>query len=104
MAGQRTFRDLFVRELALFAVLFLVGLILLPLAVYLVGQFVFGDYGGGAFGSFHGALRAELGAGNPAAWFLVLSPYVVWQLLRLTVLGFRYAGRAAPGGRPAGDM
>ena len=104
MAGQRTFRDLFVRELALFAVLFLVGLILLPLTIYLVGQFVFGEYGGGGFGGFHGAMRAELAAGNAAAWFLVLSPYAVWQLLRLTVLGFRYAGSANPGGRPAGDL
>lgn len=79
-------------ESTLFLGLLLVGLFLLPLAVYVVGRALFGEYGGTGFSAFYGMLHSELRAGSPPVWFLVLSPYVVWQLLRLTFRAFRLAG------------
>ena len=37
-------------------------------------------------------LMGELLSGEPAVWFLILSPYIVWQLLRLTFGAVRAAG------------
>jgi hypothetical protein len=31
--------------------------------------------------------------GEPAVWFLLLSPYLLWQLCRLTIRAFRRTGR-----------
>lgn len=78
-----------VRELALFLVLFFAGLVILPILVYLVGRSLFGEYSGFGFSDFYQSLHADLRAGEPVVWFLMLSPYVAWQLLRLTAYGFR---------------
>lgn len=67
----------------------LIGLFFLPLAIYFVGDAVFGDYAAAGFSGFYGNLHGELRAGQPAVIFLLLSPYVVWLLLRLTIWGFR---------------
>ena len=69
------------------------GLFLLPAAVYLVGNAIFGEYGGTGFSAFYGDIHSELRGGEPAVWFLILSPYIVWQLLRLSVHAFRLGGR-----------
>jgi hypothetical protein len=81
------------REAALLVGFFFVGLVLLPVAIYFVGQAIFGDYGGGSYGHFFSALSGRVRAGDAAAWFLVLSPYLGWQSLRLIALGWRTAGR-----------
>jgi hypothetical protein len=75
------------KELLLFLYLFLAGIFLLPIAVYLIGYALFGEYGGTGFSAFYGSLHYSLRSGEPAVWFLVLSPYLVWQLAR----GTRYA-------------
>ena len=67
----------------------LIGLVLLPLAIYLVGDAVFGTYAGSGFGGFYANLHSELRAGQPVVVFLLLSPYLVWMLLRATIWGFR---------------
>ena len=77
------------REFILFLWLFAVGLLILPLAIYLVGRFVFGEYGGTGFTDFYASLHGGLWSGEVAVWFLILSPYLVWQSLRLTVRAFR---------------
>lgn len=81
------------KELALFLVLFFVGLVILPVLIYLVGRALFGDYGGAGFSDFYQALHGELRAGEPVVWFLMLSPYCAWQLLRLTAYGFRRSSK-----------
>ncbi|NCF51245.1 hypothetical protein GWP57_06515 [Gammaproteobacteria bacterium] len=78
------------KEAALMLVLLFFGLALLPVAIFLVGQNVFGHYGGYGYGHFFGELIDNFLAGRPAACFLVLSPYLTWQLVRLTVFGWRY--------------
>jgi hypothetical protein len=81
------------REAAWFAGLLFVGLVILPILIYVVGRAVFGEYGGGALGDFYAKLLGEFLTGEPAVWFLLLSPYLLWQLGRLTVRGFHRGGR-----------
>jgi hypothetical protein len=78
-----------VKEAALFIGFLFVGVALLPIGIYLVGQQVFGQYAGSGYGDFLGELLSGVVAGQIVAWFLVLSPYVVWQLCRLTIFGWR---------------
>lgn len=81
------------KETALFFGLLFIGLVLMPIAIYLVGGKVFGAYGGYGYGDFFGNLSGKIRAGDLVAWFLVLSPYLAWQMLRLTRLGWRLASR-----------
>lgn len=71
----------------------LFGLLVLPIAIYLVGDSVFGDYGGAGFGAFYGEIHRHIRDGDPVVWFLVLSPYLLWQSVRLTFRLFHIAGR-----------
>ena len=94
MSGkERTLRDVIRKELALLAGFLFLGIALLPVAVYFVGQAIFGDYGGQSYGQFFGDLASRIRAGEGAAWFLVLSPYLGWQTLRLIGFGWRLAGQ-----------
>jgi hypothetical protein len=77
------------KEAVLFLGLFFVGIVLLPAAIYLVGQSVFGEYGGHGFADFYASLHYELRSGRKVTWYLVLSPYLGWQLFRLTIYAFR---------------
>lgn len=79
-------------ESLLFLALLFTGLFLLPAAIYLVGKAVFGEYGGTGFAAFYGTLHSELRGGEPSVWFLVLSPYMIWQLLRFSFRAFRTIG------------
>ena len=74
------------------------GIAVLPIAVYVVGQAIFGDYGGQSYWQFFGDLGRRIRAGQGAAWFLVLSPYLGWQTLRLIALGWRRTGKQARSG------
>jgi uncharacterized membrane protein len=84
------------REFALFLVLFLAGILFLPVAVYLVGTVVFDEFAGSGFTDFYADLHEELREGSLAVWFLVLSPYLIWQTLRLTFFVFRRDRPPAP--------
>jgi H+/Cl- antiporter ClcA len=90
---QDSVRKTITREASLFLGLLLIGLVLLPVAVYIVGQAIFGDYGGGSYGHFISELSGRVRTADPAAWFLVLSPYLGWQILRLVALVWRVAGQ-----------
>ncbi len=81
------------KESALFLCLVFFGLVILPFAVYMVGKSVFGEYGGSGFSAFYGTLHSAMWNGEPAVLFLMLSPYLIWQLARFTIWGFRQAWR-----------
>lgn len=66
---------------------------MLPALVYVVGRAMFGEYGGTGFSAFYSALHGNLRSGDLATWFLVLSPYLIWQLFRATLLGFKRLGQ-----------
>ncbi len=87
-------RQIALRELCLFLCLLFFGLVLLPTGVYLVGYEVFGPYGGHGFGGFFGSISSKIRSGDWVAWFLVLSPYLGWQTVRLTALFWRIIGRS----------
>jgi hypothetical protein len=72
------------RELTIGAVAFAVGFFVLPLAIYWIGQRLLGNYATGA-GVLDLADRiwGDFLQLAPAAWLLVLSPYLVVQLSRL---------------------
>ena len=73
------------RELVLAGSLLGFGFFLLPGAVYLVGQTVVGEYpADGGVLALTLNIWADMARGNPLALVLVLSPYGVVQLLRLT--------------------
>ena len=82
-------RKKLVTEATVFLSLLLIGVLLLPVAVYFVGQSVFGAYAGDGYGEFFTALARKLLAFEWVAWFLVLSPYLAVQTLRVTALGWR---------------
>ncbi|MDJ0940630.1 MAG: hypothetical protein QNJ00_12795 [Woeseiaceae bacterium] len=94
-AKERTLKQILVREAVLFLWLLFAGLVVLPIAVWFVGDAVFGSYPGSGFGAFFGMLNAKIRAGDAVAWFLVLSPYLVISALRLMALGWRLSRRPA---------
>ena len=80
------------KELAYLAGFLFLGLVIMPIIVFQVGQAVFGAYGGAGYGDFFGTLSARVRSGDSVAWFLILSPYLGWQCLRLLLFGWRMAG------------
>ncbi|MDH4056582.1 MAG: hypothetical protein OEW73_04550 [Gammaproteobacteria bacterium] len=87
-----TIRQLATKELALLTVLLFLGLAVMPLVIYNVGQAVFGTYGGLGYSDFFGTLSTKVRTGDIVAWFLILSPYLGWQCLRLMIFGWRKSG------------
>jgi hypothetical protein len=72
------------REIAIAAALFAVGLLLLPPAIYWVGRQVAGNYAGsGGPLALANQIWADFMQLEPTAWLLVLSPYLLLQLVRL---------------------
>lgn len=67
------------------------GFVILPIAVWFVGNLVFGAYGGTGYGDFFGRLSGKILSGNIGTWFLVLSPWIGLQVLRLALAGWRHA-------------
>ena len=88
-ADGTSLRDRILKEIAVIGGFILAGLVVLPMLVYLVGQRVFGDYGASGFKEFYLRLHEDLRSGEPAAVFLLLSPCILWLLLRLTLWLFR---------------
>ena len=93
--AEKSLRKTITRELALFVVLLFVGFVLLPIAIWFVGQALFGEYGGSSYGDFFGTLSAKIRGGDRVAWFLVLSPYLGILSLRLMAWGWRLTSKAA---------
>lgn len=85
-------RQLATKELALLTGLLFFGLVVMPVIIYNVGQEIFGAYGGLGYGDFFGTLSAKIRSGDRVAWFLVLSPYLGWQCLRLMTIAWRISG------------
>ena len=84
------------KEVGLLAGLLFLGLVVMPVVVFLTGQAVFGSYGGHGYGDFFGAISEKVRTGDRVAWFLVLAPYLIWQSLRLMAAAWRRLGRTAP--------
>ncbi len=77
------------KEAILLLILFVAGILLMPAAIYFIGQMIFGNYGGDGFGGFFGAIGKKLTAADGVAWLLVASPYLILQCLRITAYAWR---------------
>ena len=89
MIGRTTSR--LRKELTLTAMLLSFGLLPLPIIVYWVGTRVVGEYAADSgLGALIWHIWSDLTAGNILAWILVLSPYLIIQLLRLARSLWRY--------------
>jgi hypothetical protein len=80
-------------EAVILAGMLFLGIVLLPIAIWFVGNLIFGAYGGSGYGDFFGGLASKLLSGNLVAWFLVLSPWLALQVVRVALIGWRHAGK-----------
>jgi len=85
----QTIRQRITIELGLFFGLLFVGLVLVPVAVYLVGGAVFGEYAGNGYSEFFSHLSAKVRSADRVSWFLIFSPYLTVLVLRLVAWGWR---------------
>jgi hypothetical protein len=78
------------RELLIASITVAIGFLALPVAVYWVGQKTIGEYAPDAGALVLAeAIWSDVLSLDPAAWLLVLSPYVIVQLARLARLIWR---------------
>ena len=93
--SESAFKQRAYKEIALFVGLLFLGFVIMPIAIYWVGQNVFGRYGGHGYTEFFGNLSGQIRGGDRIAWFFVLSPYLAWQVLRLTRFAWRKVSKKA---------
>jgi hypothetical protein len=78
------------KELLVAAVLLSFGLAALPVLVYWVGSRVVGEYyPDSGLSDFVWHIWSDLAAGSVLAWILIVSPYLIIQLLRLALILWR---------------
>ncbi len=87
--NRKPFLHILRREALTLLFLLLAGVLLLPIAIYMVGGEIFGAYSGSGFGDFYRDIHGDLREGQSVVIFLLLSPYLVWQLLRASFYIFR---------------
>jgi hypothetical protein len=73
------------RELLWIVIGLVVGLLLLPPLIWLVGAHVFGPYAGGNTRELVDHFYRGLGQGQQAPWIVALGPYVALLVLRMTI-------------------
>ena len=89
------FRQIATKEIALLSGLLFVGLVLVPIAVFFVGQAVFGTYGGVGYSDFFATLRetaSSLAANSFAASISLVS--LTSQMRRRCSSTFMFPGVA----------
>lgn len=93
------------KELVIAAVCLGLGFIVLPIGIYLVGSSVLGPYGGGPhIGSFFGDFFRNLLRGVGRTWFIVLSPYLAFWVLRLIFFRWGAPSTDASGSAPKAEV
>lgn len=85
--------SLLVREGALLVAALLLGITLIPVAVYFTGHEVLGDYAGGGLFRFWGDFFLALYRGQLPWWLLALGPYALVMFTRATRAAFRRSAR-----------
>jgi hypothetical protein len=81
------------RELLWMLIALVVGVLLLPPLIWLVGSRVFGPYAGGGSRALVSHFFTGLGQGRAALWLVALGPYLVISALRITLAGMRAVRR-----------
>jgi hypothetical protein len=83
------------RELLWILIALVIGVLLLPPLIWLVGSRVFGGYAGGGIRDLVDHFFRALGQGQQGAWIVALGPYLAILVLRLTVGGIQTVRRQA---------
>ena len=83
------------RELLWVLIGLVVGLLLLPPLIWLVGSRVFGPYAGGNTRDLVDHFYRGLGQGQQAPWIVALGPYLAILVLRLTMGAIQAVRRPA---------
>tara|TARA_Y100000389_G_scaffold198646_1_gene235537 strand:+ start:6957 stop:7259 length:303 start_codon:yes stop_codon:yes gene_type:complete len=83
--NKKRFRQIANKETLLICVFLFVSLLVLPIVIYIVGESVFGSYAGNSFTDFFIGLIKKFFSGNYVTWLLIMSPYLGWQILRLSI-------------------
>jgi hypothetical protein len=94
---QSNLQRIVTKEIALLVGFLFVGLVVMPYIIYLVGESVFDSYAGAGYWHFFATLSAKVRSGDMVAWFLIFSPYMGWQCLRLAAKAWRVSGRIQQG-------
>jgi hypothetical protein len=71
-------------ELTTLAVSLIIGMLVMPCLIFLVGQLTLGDYARGGLFAFWRDFLAGLVHGSQAFWFVALAPYLLVWLVRAT--------------------
>jgi hypothetical protein len=77
------------RELALALLGLLLGVLLMPLLVWLAGTVALGPYANGGFSALLGDFLGGLAEGSLACWLVLAGPYLVLSLVRLLRLALQ---------------
>ena len=73
------------KEFIVLVIFIFLSLLLVPIIIFVVGELVFGKYEGNGYMDFLIKLIEKLSSGNYVTWILILSPYIGWQILRLSL-------------------
>ena len=85
------------RELTIAAAMLAFGLFILPLAIYIVGQRLIGEYDADAgVGALFEHIWIDFLSLRATAWVLILGPYVTVQLIRGVRRVWRRKGAVIP--------
>jgi hypothetical protein len=90
---QNPLKQIALKEAALFLGLLFLGFVIVPIPIYMIGQVLLGEFGGDGYGDFFGTLSARIRSGDLVAWFFVLSPYLAWQVMRLSLRAWHAASK-----------
>jgi hypothetical protein len=77
------------RELALMLLGLLLGVLLMPLLVWVAGTVALGPYANGGFGALLGDFLRGLAEGSLACWLVLAGPYLLLSLVRLLRLALQ---------------
>ena len=93
MFVKKSIKQKILHEIGLALSFVFANLVLLPLVIYLTGEFVFGKYTGAGLYDFYVRMIGDIRNGHSVVWFLALSPYLIIILLRLTIWAVRKNSR-----------
>jgi len=84
------------RELIWIGVALVLGFVVMPPLIWLVGTHVLGPYTPGGIGALWGQFFRGLASGSFAFWYVAIGPYFLLLLLRALIRLFRARGEPEP--------
>jgi hypothetical protein len=78
-------------ELGAAVLCLLIGVALMPMAIFYAGTATLGRYEGASLGHLYGSIFTGIGANSTAAWVVVLGPYGLYLLFKLLRAWWRAA-------------